>query len=132
MLATRHLSREWEILKWIAIAALAAALALMWAGHSVGKPDPQPAVPVTVDVVSPWDGTFHAGDYPGAVPYVRVGSVVNAQSIVATVDASMTPMGLRAMVEGTVIEVFVVDGEMVTAGQRLVRIQLAPQPTIGR
>jgi len=126
------MSREWEILKWIAIVGLAAALALVLSAQTIGAPLPEPTAPAFVYVISPWDGTFYAGDYPGATPHVVVGSVVKPNTVVGTIDASMNPLPLRAMVEGTVVEVLVSDGQMVAAGESLIKIQLAPQPVIGR
>ena len=32
-------------------------------------------------IVSPWDGTFYAGEYAGATPYVRPGSHVESQDL---------------------------------------------------
>lgn len=113
-----------EQLRWIAVVILAAlfalALAVKAAGIVAEIDSPKP-----VFVTSPANGVFQAGEYPGAPPFVQVGSRVEPETVVGTVwsiadvGPRRPPSTVRAGIHGTIVSVQVVDGEMVTIGQPL-------------
>jgi biotin carboxyl carrier protein len=93
-------------------------------GANVLPTEPQP---MPVVIVSPWDGEFYAGEYPGSQPFVHIGSEVTPQTVVGKIDA-MRLLEVKAGVVGTISDILVTDGEMVEAGQPLfvVRPPLPP------
>lgn len=93
-------------------------------GSKAVSPDEKAAL---TPVVSPWNGTFYAGEYAGAAPFVSVGDPVQPHTVVCIVDA-MRPFEVEAGVEGVVQSVLVNDGDMVRAGQTLLLIQ-SPDPS---
>jgi biotin carboxyl carrier protein len=102
-----------ELLLAIVLSLLLAMLLVTQLSGAAPMPRPEPTY-----IVSPWDGTFYAGEYAGAQPYVHVGSTIAPDTVVCVIEA-MRPFPLRAGVEGTIRSVLVMDGEMVAAGQPL-------------
>ncbi|MCQ2574512.1 MAG: acetyl-CoA carboxylase, biotin carboxyl carrier protein [Alphaproteobacteria bacterium] len=62
---------------------------------------------------SPMVGVAYLSSEPGAKPFVKVGSTVNAGDTVALVEAMKTFNPIKADVSGVVKEIFVTDGTAV-------------------
>lgn len=73
-------------------------------------------------VVAPLVGTFYHAPEPGSPPFVQVGDVVAADTVVGIVEAMKMMNKVRAGRSGTVAAVLVADGELVEYGQPLVEL----------
>ncbi len=80
------------------------------------------ADPNSQAVASPMLGTFYRAPKPGAPPFVTVGSVVEADTIVGIIEVMKLMNTVRAQVRGTVAEVLVTDGALVEYGEILLRV----------
>jgi acetyl-CoA carboxylase biotin carboxyl carrier protein len=74
------------------------------------------------NVSSPLLGTFYRAPKPGAPPYVEVGSVVEADTIVGIIEVMKLMNTVRAGAPGRVLEILARDGALVEYGETLVRI----------
>jgi biotin carboxyl carrier protein len=92
-------------------------------------PDEPRNDPVASYIISPCSGTFVAGAYRGAEPYVSAGSQLEPGTIVGNVEVWGTLHPVYSMVRGTVTEVLIGDDAMVVTWQPLFKIQLEPEPT---
>jgi acetyl-CoA carboxylase biotin carboxyl carrier protein len=99
--------------------APAPAAAAASAGASDGPPDG------TVDVTSPFVGTFYRSPSPDAPSFVEVGSVVRPGQTLCIVEAMKLMNEIEAECSGTVVEVFAQNGKAVEFGQKLYRIKKA-------
>ena len=122
--------RHSEVWIWMSVCLLAMFLVLAVltrvAGANSGGP---PEEPVASYIVSPSNGTFIAGAYRGAEPYVRVGSRLEPGSVVGNVEVWGKLYPVHAMVRGSVIEVLVVDDAFVTTRQPLFKVRIEAEPT---
>jgi acetyl-CoA carboxylase biotin carboxyl carrier protein len=75
------------------------------------------------EVSSPLLGTFYRAPKPGAPPFVEVGSVVEADTVIAIIEVMKLMNTVRAGVRGTVAEIPVSDGTLVEYEQTLLRIR---------
>ena len=129
-MTTSPSTRHSEIMAWVIVWVLAALPVLVVlvrvAAANTNQPSPEPQS-VPTYIVSPLDGVFVAGPYRGAEPYVSVGSVIDAGTVVGNVEVWGRLHPVEAMVKGSVIEVLCVDDGMVAIGQPLFKIQLAPE-----
>ena len=82
-----------------------------------------------VAVVSPLAGVFYASSGPEEPPFVVAGDDVEPGQVVALVEAMKVFNEIHAEVAGTVVEVVCSPGQLVQAGQALVRIR--PSATAG-
>ena len=73
-------------------------------------------------VTSPLLGTFYRAPKPGAPPYVEVGSVVEADTIVGIIEVMKLMNTVRAGTPGRVVEIPARDGTLVEYGETLLRI----------
>ena len=87
----------------------------------------QPAA--TSTIISPSDGTFFAGEYRSAEPYVTVGSKLETGTIVGNVEVWGQLHPVYSMLRGTVVEVLVDDDTTVKAWQPLFKVQVDKEPT---
>jgi len=84
----------------------------------------KPAVDSSLLVIkSPTVGTFYATPSPDDPPYVTVGSKVQPDTIVCTVEAMKVFNQIPAEVSGTIVEVLVNSGDSVEFGQPLFRVR---------
>jgi acetyl-CoA carboxylase biotin carboxyl carrier protein len=83
---------------------------------------PASADPSLVDVTAPLLGIFYRAPRPGAAPYVEVGSVLQADTVIGIIEVMKLMNSVRAEVRGTVIEILVADGSAVEQGQVLMRV----------
>lgn len=81
-----------------------------------------PADPSFIDVTAPLLGTFYRAPRPGAEPYVEVGSVLEADTVIGIIEVMKLMYSVRAEVRGTVVEILVADGTAVEQGQVLLRV----------
>jgi acetyl-CoA carboxylase biotin carboxyl carrier protein len=79
----------------------------------------------SVDVTSPFVGTFYRSPSPDAPSFVEVGSVVRAGQTLCIVEAMKLMNEIDAECSGTVTEVFAQTGKSVEFGQKLFRIKKA-------
>jgi acetyl-CoA carboxylase biotin carboxyl carrier protein len=100
-------------------------------------PPPSPAGPAggataapheeagTVDVTSPFVGTFYRAPSPDTPPFVEVGSVVRQGQTLCIIEAMKLMNEIEADCSGTVVEIFAQNGKPVEFGQKLYRIKKA-------
>jgi len=79
----------------------------------------------SVDVTSPFVGTFYRSPSPDAPSFVEVGSVVRIGQTLCIVEAMKLMNEIEAEVSGTVVEVLSQNGKAVEFGQKLFRIKKA-------
>ncbi len=79
----------------------------------------------SVDVTSPFVGSFYRSPSPDAPPFVEVGSVVRAGQTLCIIEAMKLMNEIEAECAGTVTEVFAQNGKSVEYGQKLFRIKKA-------
>jgi len=83
---------------------------------------PASADPSLVDITAPLLGIFYRAPRPGAAPYVEVGSVLEADTVIGIIEVMKLMNSVRAEVRGTVIEILAADGSAVEQGQVLMRV----------
>lgn len=76
---------------------------------------------VTID--SPMLGTFYRSPAPGSAPFVDVGSTVEPGTIVCIIEVMKMMNSVHAGVAGTIVEVYVENGQSVEYGARLFRVE---------
>ncbi|MGH8226929.1 MAG: acetyl-CoA carboxylase biotin carboxyl carrier protein [Steroidobacteraceae bacterium] len=92
-------------------------------GHSPGAPGAAAAADKSAhDVPAPLLGTFYRAPKPGAPPFVEVGSIVEAGTIVGIIEVMKLMNTVRAGVAGRVIELVARDGALVEYGETLLRV----------
>ncbi len=74
------------------------------------------------EVTAPLLGTFYRAPKPGAPPFVDVGSVVEADTVIAIIEVMKLMNTVRAGRAGRVTEILVGDGALVEYGQPLLRL----------
>ncbi|WP_394851243.1 acetyl-CoA carboxylase biotin carboxyl carrier protein [Pendulispora rubella] len=79
----------------------------------------------TVDITSPFVGTFYRAPSPEAPAFVEKGSVIRPGQTLCIVEAMKLMNEIEADCSGTVVEIFVQSGKAVEFGQKLFRIQKA-------
>jgi acetyl-CoA carboxylase biotin carboxyl carrier protein len=78
-----------------------------------------------VDVAAPLPGTFYRAPRPGAAAFVEVGSQVSAGTVVAIVETMKLMNSVHAGTTGRVAQILIANGEPVTQGAALMRIEPA-------
>lgn len=73
-------------------------------------------------VAAPLPGTFYHAPAPGAPPFVSVGQVVGAETVVGIVETMKLMNPVHAGRAGTVAEVLVPNATMVAKGAALIRL----------
>lgn len=106
----------------VAAQPMMAAPAPVAAAPAAAAP-PAPAAEETgTFITSPTVGTFYAAPSPDDPPFVSVGSQVNPDTVVCTVEAMKVFNQIEAKVSGKIAEVLIENGEPVEHGQKLFRI----------
>jgi acetyl-CoA carboxylase biotin carboxyl carrier protein len=82
-----------------------------------------PAADDATAVVAPMLGTFYRAEAPGRPPYVEVGSVVGADTVVGLIEVMKMMNSVSAGVAGTVVEVCADNAQLVEFGQPLMRVR---------
>ena len=85
------------------------------ASVSAGRTSPDPAKIIE----SPTVGTFYRSSAPGAEPFVKVGSHVEADTTVAVVEAMKVMNEIKAEKSGVIKEILLENGQPVEFGQPL-------------
>jgi len=75
------------------------------------------------DVLSPVTGTLYAAPAPGEPPFVKVSDRVKNGDVLCIVEAMKTMNKITSHFDGTVHSIEVENGEVIQAGQVLVRIK---------
>ncbi len=104
-----------------------------YAANEAGRasiPSQMPAAPAevpsdSVDVTSPFVGTFYRSPSPDAPSFVDVGSVVRPGQTLCIVEAMKLMNEIEAEVSGTIVECFAQNGKSVEFGQKLFRVKKA-------
>jgi acetyl-CoA carboxylase biotin carboxyl carrier protein len=76
-------------------------------------------------IESPMLGTFYRAESPGSDPFVEVGSVVEADTVVCIIEVMKMMNSVTAGVAGTVAEVLPENGRLVEFGEPLFRVEPA-------
>jgi len=100
--------------------------------HAAPRTEAPPAAPTatepasdSVDVTSPFVGTFYRSPSPDAPSFVEVGSVVRVGQTLCIVEAMKLMNEIEAECSGTVTDIFAQSGKAVEFGQKLFRIKQA-------
>ena len=90
-------------------------------------PAPAPAAAPSASslpsINSPMVGTFYSSPAPDAPPYVEVGTMVNAETVVCIIEAMKVMNEIKAEMSGTIVEVLAESGKPVEFGKPLFRIK---------
>jgi acetyl-CoA carboxylase biotin carboxyl carrier protein len=73
-------------------------------------------------IVAPMAGTFYAASEPGADAFVQVGAHVEAGDVVCIIESMKMMNEIKAAVSGICTAVAVANGQAVTSGQVLFRL----------
>jgi acetyl-CoA carboxylase biotin carboxyl carrier protein len=88
--------------------------------------EPPPATgsiaPKTLVIESPMVGTYYSSSAPDAPPFVSVGSIVHADTVVCIIEAMKVFTDIPAGVSGTIAEILVKNGQAVEYSQPLFRV----------
>ncbi len=79
----------------------------------------------SVDVTSPFVGSFYRSPSPDAPAFVDIGSVVRKGQTLCIIEAMKLMNEIEAESAGTVVEIFAQNGKSVEYGQKLFRIKKA-------
>jgi acetyl-CoA carboxylase biotin carboxyl carrier protein len=79
----------------------------------------------SVDVTSPFVGTFYRSPSPDAPSFVEVGSVVRVGQTLCIIEAMKLMNEIEAEHSGTITDVFAQSGKAIEFGQKLFRIKKA-------
>ena len=94
-------------------------------------PEPAPRDAASEDesdgltIASPAIGIFHRAPAPGATPFVEVGTMVEAGTIVGIVEVMKMMNSVAAGISGTIVEVLIENAQLVEYGQPLFRVEAA-------
>ncbi|MFZ1992098.1 MAG: biotin/lipoyl-containing protein [Alphaproteobacteria bacterium] len=76
-----------------------------------------------VNVFPPLPGTFYRAPKPGADPFVEVGSIVNADSVIGIIETMKLMNPARAGVAGTIVEICAANGQLMEEAEVLMRVR---------
>jgi acetyl-CoA carboxylase biotin carboxyl carrier protein len=93
-------------------------------GGAPGTPAAEPASD-SLDITSPFVGTFYRAVSPDTPPFIEVGSVVRAGQTLCIIEAMKLMNEIEAESSGTITDIFVQNGKAVEFGQKLFRIKKA-------
>jgi len=82
-----------------------------------------PAAPVGITINAPAVGTFYTAASPEDPPFVSVGSVVKADTVICIIEAMKVFNQIQAEKSGRVLEILVENGDAVGFNQPLFRIE---------
>ncbi len=95
---------------------------------SPASPTAAAAAPVTVnsgeiDIKSPMIGTFYRSPSPESASYAEVGAEVNADTVVAIIEAMKVMNEIKAEVKGVITQILVENGKPVEFGQPMFKVR---------
>ena len=70
-----------------------------------------------IEITAPMVGTFYSATEPGAEPFVKVGSKIDADSVICILEAMKLFTEVEADVSGEIVEILAKDGDLVEYGQ---------------
>ena len=112
-----------------AIASSGAAPAVRAATPAAAPAAAAPAVPTADDtlvtVESPMLGIFYRAEAPGEPPFVEVGSIVEADTIVCIIEVMKMMNSVAAGVAGKIVTISAENGVLVEFGAPLFRVEAA-------
>jgi len=76
-----------------------------------------------VNVFPPLPGTFYRAPKPGAEPFIEVGSIVNADSVIGIIETMKLMNPARAGVSGTIVEICASNGQLMEEADVLMRVR---------
>ena len=76
------------------------------------------------EIPSPMLGTFYRAPKPGAAPFVEIGSVVDADSVIAIIEVMKLMNTVRAGIKGVITEILPADETLVEFGEVLMRARV--------
>ena len=79
--------------------------------------------PGTITINSPMVGTFYSKSNPESPPFVKVGDVVNEDTVVCIVEAMKVFNEIPAECRGKIVEILVNDQDPVDFGKPMFRVQ---------
>ncbi|MEI6539416.1 MAG: acetyl-CoA carboxylase biotin carboxyl carrier protein [Planctomycetota bacterium] len=82
------------------------------------------AVPAGVTINAPTVGTFYSAASPEDAPFVAVGTIVKADTVICMIEAMKVFNQILAEKSGRIVEILVANGDAVGFGQPLFRIEL--------
>jgi acetyl-CoA carboxylase biotin carboxyl carrier protein len=82
-----------------------------------------PVDPKLRDINAPLLGTFYRAPKPGTPPFVDIGSMVAADSVIAIIEVMKLMNSVRAGVKGVITEILPADEALVEFGQVLMRVR---------
>ena len=82
-----------------------------------------PAAPVGITINAPAVGTFYTAASPEDPPFVSVGSVVKADTVICIIEAMKVFNQIQAEKSGRILEILVENGDAVGFNQPLFRIE---------
>jgi acetyl-CoA carboxylase biotin carboxyl carrier protein len=109
-----------------AIAAPPPAAAAPAVPAPAGAPEAAPAIDVDMElaiVKAPIVGTFYRAPEPNAPPFVQAGDTVKKGQTLCIIEAMKMMNNIDSEYEGTVVKVFVENGQPVQYGERLFAIK---------
>ena len=77
------------------------------------------------EIRTPMVGTFYRAPKPGADPFVKVGSMVEENTVIAIVEVMKLMNSIAAGVKGEVVEILAENAQFVETGQLLMRVKPA-------
>ena len=75
------------------------------------------------DIKSPTPGTFYISPGPDADPYVEIGSMVDPQTTVCTIEAMKVMNQISAGITGRIVEILAENGQAIEYGQPLFKVR---------
>ena len=76
-----------------------------------------------VEIPSPIVGTFYSAPAPDAKPYVKVGSRVDADTVICVIEAMKVMNEIKAETTGTIAEILCKAGQAVEYGHALFKVR---------
>ena len=68
-------------------------------------------------------GTFYGAPAPGAAPFVQIGAKVRVGEVLCIIESMKMMNEIPSEAAGQVVEILAMDGEPVSSGQALFRIE---------
>ena len=114
-----------------AVAPAVAAVAAPAVEVAVAEREPEPFIEEPVQprgahaITAPLTGVYYRSPSPGAEPYVREGTEVNAGQVIGLIEAMKLFNEIKSDVTGTVRHMAAGDGDLVKAKQTLIEVDPA-------
>ena len=88
----------------------------------VAAPSPTPRKR-RITISAPMAGTFFAAPSPGAAPFVHLGSDIGVGDVLCIIESMKMMNEIPSEAAGQVVEILATDGEPLSSGQALFRIE---------